>query len=131
MKWLAFVSMVIMTGQSLQGVDSDPAQGQQNASATQSPVLRKSEPSDNVVFRLPGPAPAPPVASATLPTTEVRPAPPPDPDRPVLRRPKREYPPDFERDSADFLGQQIGIWQQVEAQALLGSPSRQRSALGD
>jgi len=48
-----------------------------------------------------------------------------------LRRHKREYPADFERDSADFLGRQIGIWSRVEAEALLGEPVRTRPALGD
>jgi len=104
---------------------------EQNAGAAQPPVLRKSEPADNVVFTLPGPAPV--AGSPAGPTaTEVRPAPPPDdPDRPILRRPKREYPPEFERDSADFLNQQIGIWQQVDAQGLLGEPVRQRPSIGD
>jgi hypothetical protein len=88
-----------------------------------------------VVVTLPGQtsrvsaAVAPP---RSLPATEVRLAPPaPDPDRPVLRRPKREYPPEFERDSADYLNQQIGIWQQVDAQGLLGDPLSQRAAFAD
>jgi hypothetical protein len=67
-----------------------------------------------------------------MPATEVHLAPPAsDPDRPILRRPKRDYPPEFERDSADYLNQQIGIWQQVDAQGLLGEPQGQRPALAD
>jgi hypothetical protein len=99
------------------------------------PVLRSFEPTDNVVVTLPGQIPTVSTAVATLgsqPTTEVRLAPPaPDPDRPLLRRPKREYPPEFERDSADYLNQQIGIWQQVDAQGLLGEPQGQRAAYSD
>jgi hypothetical protein len=102
--------------------------------------LRKYEPSDNVVFTLPGPAPAAAATAAAAaeamppgpPATEVRLAsPPPDPDRPVLRRSKPEFPPGFERDSAGFLDQQIGIWQQVDAEGLLGKPLRQRAAFAD
>jgi hypothetical protein len=101
--------------------------------------LRKFEQSDNVVVLLPGQAGKGADAAASekagppaLPATEVRLAPPPaDPDRPRLSRPKRDYPMDFKRDSADFLGRQIGIWSQVEAEALLDEPLRQRPALGD
>ena len=102
--------------------------GGHSAGVGQSPVLRKYEPDDTVVFTLPGPA-APP---ANLLATEVRLAPPPpDPDRPVLRRPVREYPTGFERDSAAYLDQQIGIWQPVDAQGLLGEPLGRRDAFGD
>jgi hypothetical protein len=89
-----------------------------------------------VVLTLPGPARNTSAAvtreAFSLPATEVRLAPPaPDPDRPGLRRPKRDYPLDFEHDSADYLGRQIGLWSQIEAQALLGEPLRQRPAFGD
>ena len=72
-------------------------------------------------MKLPGPPPAwAPVPNAVS-TTEVHLAPPPvDPAKPLLRRPKREYPPEFEHNSADYLNQQIGIWQQLDAQELLG-----------
>jgi hypothetical protein len=81
----------------------------------------------------PGQPPAAITTVATIAsTTEVHLAPPArDPDRPVLRRPKREYPPEFERDSAEYLNQQIGIWQQLDAQGLLGDPLSQRSAFAD
>jgi hypothetical protein len=102
------------------------------ADGAQPPVLRKSEPADNVVFTLPGRAAAPAAAVAGLPATEVHLAPPADDkDRPVLRRPKREYPAEFERDSADYLNGQIGIWQQVDAQALLGEPVGERPSFSD
>jgi hypothetical protein len=48
-----------------------------------------------------------------------------------LRGPKRSYPSDFERDSADYLGRQIGLWTQTEAEALLGQPLRQRPAFSE
>ena len=53
------------------------------------------------------------------------------PARPQLRREKREYPPEFEHNSADYLNQQIGIWQQIDAQELLGEPSGQREAFAE
>ena len=125
MKRFCLLSLVMLASQAVHG-------SEQSAGPEQPPVLRKYEPSDSVIFRLPGSAPAPAVpATGELPATEVRPAPPSDTERPVLRRPKHEYPPEFERDSADYLDQQIGIWQQVDAQGLLGEPLRQRSAFGD
>jgi len=120
------LSMVLLAIQAIQGAD-------QSAAAAQPPVLRESEPRDNVVVTLPGlvPATATAIAGASS-TTEVHLAPPPpDPDRPVLRRPKREYPPEFERDSARYLNEQIGIWQQIDAQGLLGDPQNQRPAFAD
>jgi len=123
MKRFCFLPMAFLAIQALQGAD-------QSSSVTLPPVLRNSdEPTDNVVVTLPGQKPAPATVQSA---TEVRlEPPPPDPDRPVLRHPKREYPPEFERDSADYLNQQIGIWQQVDAQGLLGEPAGQRPALAD
>ena len=119
-----FLSMAFLAIQAIQGAD-------QSGSVTLPPVLRNFEPADNVVVTLPGQKPAA-LATTIRPATEVRlEPPPPDPDRPVFRRPKREYPPEFERDSADYLNQQIGIWQQVDAQGLLGEPAGQRPALAD
>jgi len=116
--------MAFLAVQTIQGAD-------QSGSVPLPPVLRNFEPADNVVVTLPGLKPAAP-ATVTRPATEVRlEPPPPDPDRPVFRRPKREYPPEFERDSADYLNQQIGIWQQVDAQGLLGEPVGQRPAFAD
>ena len=130
MKRFCLLSMIAVTSvfaaQAIEGADP--------GAAAAPPVLRKSEPVDNVVFTLPGRAPATtavPAAPAALPATEVRLAPPPpDPGRPIFRR-QHEYPPEFERDSADYLDQQIGIWQQVDVQALLGEPLRQRPAYSD
>jgi hypothetical protein len=140
MRWFSCLSAVVLASQSMSGIVS-AASGEERpgAGATLPPVLRKCERSDDVVVTLPGPARnrAATVAAATagpvpLPATEVRLAPPPpDPDRPWLRRPKRDYPADFERDSADFLGRQIGLWSRVEAEALLGEPFGQRPAYTD
>jgi hypothetical protein len=119
-------SMVVLAIQTVQVADQNPA-------TTLPPVLRDADAPDNVVVTLPGLRP--PTATITIgssATTEVHLAPPPaDPDRPVLRRPKREYPPEFERDSASYLNEQIGIWQQIDAQGLLGDPVNQRPALAD
>jgi hypothetical protein len=142
MRWCSLLCMAVLSSQSIQAADSQAsAGGQQHASVVEPkpatsdispPVLRKSEPSDDVVFKLPGPAPVAASVPAGIATTEVRLAlPPPDPERPVLRRPKRDYPPDFERNSAEFLNQQIGIWTQVEGQILLGDALRQRPAFDD
>ena len=120
------LSMVVLAIQTIQGAD-------QSAATNLPPVLRDSDPRDNVVVTLPGLAP--PTAAVILgssSTTEVRLEPPKaDPDRPVLRRPKREYPPEFEHDSGSYLNGQIGIWQQIDAQGLLGDPQSQRPALAD
>jgi hypothetical protein len=125
MTGFCLLSMVVLAIQTIQGAD-------QSASVTLAPVLRNAEPGDSVVVTLPGQAPAAKPPAGTQSATEVHLAPPaPDPDRPLLRRPKREYPPEFERDSADYLNQQIGIWQQVDAQELLGDPLGQRSSLAD
>jgi hypothetical protein len=120
------ISMVVLAAQAIQATEK-------SASVTVAPVLRIFEPLDNVVVTLPGQTPAAgTVVPKVMPTTEVHLAPPaPDPDRPLLRRPKREYPPEFEHDSADYLNQQIGIWQQVDAQGLLGDPQGQRSSFAD
>jgi hypothetical protein len=102
------------------------------AAANRPPVLRSFEPHDSVVVTLPGPPPAWAPVPNKLPETEVHLAPPPaDPNRPVLRRPDREYPPEFEHDSAGYLNQQIGIWQQMDAQELLGDPTGERSAFAE
>jgi hypothetical protein len=125
MKRFCLLPMVVLTIQTIQAAE-------QNVSMTQPPVLRNSEPGDNVVLTLPGLTSAGAATSGSQSATEVHLAPPPpDPDRPVLRRPKREYPPEFERDSADYLNQQIGIWEQVDAQGLLGEPLSQRPSLAD
>ena len=140
MRWFGFLFAAVLASQSMPcNVSAAGGDGRPGAGETLPPVLRKYEQTDNVVVLLPGLArnKAAAAASATagpppLPATEVRLAPPPpDPDRPWLRRPKRDYPADFERDSADFLGRQIGIWSQIEAEALLGEPSRQRPAFAD
>lgn len=131
MKWFGLLAVVVATSQAIYG--SDSGSGDQKPNTTAPPVLRTSEPSDSVVVMLPGPPP-PTVqtASRSLPSTFVQLAPnPPDPNRPVLHRARRDFPPEFEEDSADFLNQQIGIWQQIDAQELLGEPVRQRPAFND
>lgn len=126
MKRFCLFSIALFAVQTIQGAE-------QTTSTAAPPVLRSSETGDSVVLTLPSQKSAAPATPATPPSaTEVRlNPPPPDPDRPVFRRSKREYPPEFDRDSADYLNQQIGIWQQVDAQGLLGDPEGHRPAYAD
>lgn len=96
-------------------------------------VLQNQEPVDNVVVTLPGPASktvmaAPEQTSATI--VQLQP-PASDPDRPILRRAKRDFPAGFEQDSADFLHQRLGGWTEDNAKELLGTPTGSRSAYSD
>lgn len=125
MKPFCFLLIAFGAVQTIQGAD-------QRAKVTVPPVLQSSDPGDNVVVTLPGAKPESTPEPAVQSATEVRLAPPaPDPDRPIFRRPKREFPPEFERDSADYLNQQIGIWQRVDAQGLLGDPVGDRPSYAD
>ena len=131
MKWLGLFCMAVAASPWMQGADEHQILvGPASASVKSPPVLRIAEPRDDVVVTLPGSVA--PAAAAGPTATEVRLAPPlPDTERPLLRRPKREYPLEYERDSAEYLGHQIGIWEQMDALNLLGDPLRQRSAFGD
>jgi len=105
------------------GSDPEPAR-----SRPLPPVLRNQERPADVIVRLPGPAPAPMVESATV-KPAVAPAPiPDDPPRPLLRR---IYPPRFEQDSASFCQEVIGQWMVQDARFLLGEPLRERPAYDD
>jgi hypothetical protein len=136
MRWFRLLPAVALASQlAARGADSPKADsgergrmGASNASVILPAVLRTSEPADNVVFTLPGPPPA--VAAPVRPPATVVP-PVPDLDRSTLRHPPRAYPPDFAKDSADFLHQHIALWTKEEARQLLGDPQRQRPALDD
>jgi hypothetical protein len=105
-----------------------------SASVTLPPVLRPTEPGDDVVVTLPG-APAKVTAVAApvpAPATIVRRTPPPaDPERPVLRRPKRSYPDGFEKDAAEYLHQRLGAMTEAGAKELLGNALSARPAYDD
>ncbi|MGA3019704.1 MAG: hypothetical protein ABSF62_21480 [Bryobacteraceae bacterium] len=105
-----------------------------SANVTLPPVLRPTEPGDDVVVTLPGPpakvtavvAPVPP------PTTIVRKTPPPaDLERPILRRPKRTYPDGFEKNAAEYLHQRLGGMTEADAKELLGEALNSRPAYDD
>lgn len=136
MRWFRFLLAVSLAGPLIcaaEGPDTKPNESKRvvttSGSVARPPVLRTAEPVDNVVFTLPG---APPKEPITLAATIVRLAPPDrDPERPILRRPERNFPAGFEQDSAEFLQSQIGKWGQADAQLLMGEPSRQRPAYGD
>jgi hypothetical protein len=105
-----------------------------SASVALPPVLRPTEPGDDVVVTLPGP-PAKVtavVAPVPAPATIVRRTPPPvDPERPVLRRPKRTYPDGFEKDAAEYLHQRLGVMTEADAKTLLGEALNSRPAYDD
>jgi hypothetical protein len=105
-----------------------------SASVALPPVLRPTEPGDDVVVTLPGlPAKVTAVvAPVPIPATIVRRTPPPaDPERPILRRPKRTYPAGFENDAAEYLHQGLGVMTEADAKALLGEALNTRPAYDD
>lgn len=157
MQWFRFIPIVALAGQLAMGADTPGADkprpvGGANrealsaAKAALPPVLRPTEPADNLIVTLPGP-PAPPArrseAAPKAPPTQtvapkpgppaltatiVRSAPPVQPEPPVLRRPKPVLPVDLERESAIFCQKQIGQWTESQARELLGESLRQRVA---
>jgi len=132
MRWFSLLAVAVLSGPAIYGGNSSGGADEQHPAATQPPVLRVSEPTDSVVFKLPGVARAAAPEPAALPATEVHLAPPPpDPERPILHRPKLKLPPELEEDSRNYLSQQIGIWQQTDAQSYLGDPTRLRPAYSD
>jgi hypothetical protein len=94
------------------------------------PVIRSSEPSDTVIVTLPGPLVAPVPVWAVAPPGATPSASAPD-ALPLPRRTERNYPEEFQRDSAKYLQQRIGHWKASDAQDLLGRATRERPALGD
>ena len=104
-----------------------------SAGSVRPPVLQPMEPVNDVVVTLPGLPPKPVMAASVPPAwTIVVPEPPlADPERPILRRPKREFPDGFEEDSAAYLHQQLGVWDEAAARELLGEPTGSRPAYGD
>ena len=103
-----------------------------NARVILPPVMRTAEPADNVVVTLPGPAPKPVIVAPPPPATIVHWQPlREDPERPILRRPKRNFPEGFERDCGEFLNQRLGSWNEAGARELLGEPTSTRPAYGD
>jgi|ERR1017187_5291072 hypothetical protein len=105
-----------------------------SASVTVPPVLRPTEPGDDVVVTLPG-SPAKVtavVAPVPPPSTIVRNTPPPaDPDRPILRRPKPTYPDGLQKDAAEYLHQRLGVWTVANATEVLGAPLNSRPSYDD
>jgi hypothetical protein len=167
-KYLRFISVFTLAtlavlakddGKSTGAAPADGAAGGKTAAGTVPvtvpPVLRKTEPSDDMFVLLPGPPPATkvllaPAAPAPKPLTAPAPKapggkavesaerhepPPPeltDPGRPILHRaPRPVYPADFELDSGLFCQKQIGQWKEAAALALLGAPSGDRPAFDD
>jgi hypothetical protein len=108
-----------------------------SARATVPRVLQQAEPVDDVILVLPGTSPkAAPAASAMASaapssTIVVKDPPRPDPDRPFLRRPKRNLPDDFVEDSAAYLHERLGTWDEAAARELLGEPIDSRPAYDD
>ena len=142
MRYFRLIALAALAGGLIWGEDQPKraADGdgsrQTNASAsvTLPPVLRPTEPGDDVVVTLPG-APAKVTAAvvpAPAPATIVRKTlPPVDADRPILRRPKRTYPDSFEKDAAEYLHQRLGVMTEADAKELLGEALNSRPAYND
>src|ERR1035438_10084205 len=72
------------------------------------------------------------MAPARAPATIVRKTPPAaDPERPILKRPKRTYPDGFEKDAAEYLHQRLGVMTEADAKELLGAELNSRPAYDD
>jgi len=76
-------------------------------------VLRESRTPDTTFFTLPA-----------VTVTKEEP-------RPVLRRPKPQYPEQFEKDTMEFFQDRVSVWKEPDATLLLGTPTRQRSSFDD
>src|ERR1017187_9188605 len=135
MRYFRLIALAALAGGLIWGEDqpkrAPDADGsrQTNASAsvTLPPVLRPTEPGDDVVVTLPGA-----VVPAPAPATIVRKTlPPVDADRPILRRPKRTYPDSFEKDAAEYLHQRLGVRTEADAKELLGEELNSRPAYDD
>jgi hypothetical protein len=108
------------------------------------PVLRRLEPDDSVVLRLPGPTAARPVIKNIVPIAPVpRPSPlpsqlvvsalPPLPDVPSVPKQdssvsKPALPPEAQDDLAFYCQKHIGKWKRADVRALLGPALRNRPA---
>jgi len=86
------------------------------------PVLRNSEPPDDSVVTLPGPARKAPAKAAEASVRHTLPA---------AAAAKAALPADLQRDSAVFCQEKIGRWTEAEARALFGAALRQRPAYED
>jgi hypothetical protein len=132
MKWLPVLSAVLLAWPlAAQEKEDQSVRGPlvaDGSSDRRAPVLRGSEPTDSLVFTLPGTPPAalpPPSLPPTIPDQE-----PEDDHRPLLRRaPKPVLPVEFERDSALFCQKLIGLWSEPDAYNLFGDPLRDRVVL--
>ena len=103
------------------------------------PVLQNLYRPDDVVLLLPGAppppviAPEPPKPNRPIDTIRTDSAPLDQEDRPpFLRRPPKPfYPPDFERDSAQYCQRLIAQWSREDAYNLFGDAVRERAAMED
>lgn len=103
------------------------------------PVLRRLEPEDSVVLRLPGPTPAIPAIKKLVPIAPV-PTPSPLPKELVLSMPpvfpaaaagkalKTALPAEAGQDLAFYCQTQIGKWREADLRKLVGAPLRSRPA---
>jgi hypothetical protein len=103
------------------------------------PVLRRLEPEDSVVLRLPGPTPATPAikkivpiapvpTSSPLPKQLVLSLPPVSPVPATGNAPKTTLPAEAGQDLAFYSQKQIGKWREADLRKLLGAPLRSRPA---
>ena len=80
-------------------------------------TLYGADQADTVILTLPGPAPQ---EAAPQPAVETPP-----------KLPTPELPEAFKSDSSVYLQRVIGIWKRRDAEALLGDPTRARTALDE
>ena len=114
------------------GNDDHSASTKTNSSPASAPVMRPTESADDVVVTLPGAPVKIAAAPVVAPPTIVRRSPPPaDPDRPVFKRPKSNYPDGFEANPGEYLHQKLGKLTEQEAKELLGEPINSRPSYDD
>ncbi|HWC99153.1 MAG TPA: hypothetical protein VG456_20485 [Candidatus Sulfopaludibacter sp.] len=141
-KYLRFISAFALAACALLASDDGKTPVAPDRSSLP-PVLRNDDPADSRFVFLPG-APQPkaiaePAAAKVEPgpvEMAERHEPPPvelsDPGRPILHRAVRPVlPEDFERDSGTFCQKKIGQWKELDAFAILGTPSSDRPAFDD
>jgi len=132
MNWIVLVGLAAVAGMAAGAENPGTGTGAP-------PVLRRLEPEDSVVLRLPGPAPVTPAIKRIIPIAPV-PIPSSLPKELVLSMPpvlpvpapgrtqNATLPVDAGQDLAFYCQKQIGKWRETDVRKLLGAPLRSRPA---